>query len=257
MLSHNVNSLKRIMKYMHKYLYYEGRRIEYVVIRRKRKSIGISVSVKDGVRVTAPIWAREAQIHDVVCQKAPWILNKLTLMEEMSRQAPVKKCINGESFSYLGGRHTLHVYKMKGITSISLRFDLEHFIALVPDFMPVEEQSQCLRKLMIGWYKEHAMESIKERIEAYSGKMNVTPSKVQVKDQKRVWGSCSAGGAIYMNWRLVLAPLPIIDYVVVHELAHLVVRDHSPRFWRLVASVLPDYKERVKWLKENGHILTF
>lgn len=104
-------------------------------------------------------------------------------------------------------------------------------------------------------YRMTAGQVLQERTEHFARQMEVSFERISIRDQKTRWGSCSARGNLNFNWRLILAPSEVLDYVVVHELAHRREMNHSERFWKLVESVLPDYRERRKWLKENGDLL--
>ena len=115
-----------------------------------------------------------------------------------------------------------------------------------------EKERELIKEMLTKWYKDSFGDIVRERIEKYSPELNVAPAKIFIKNQKTRWGSCSTKGNINLNWLLVMTPLEIIDYVIVHELSHLKVINHSQEFWTLVESILPDYKERRKWLKENG-----
>jgi len=109
-----------------------------------------------------------------------------------------------------------------------------------------------MRKAMEKWYRKKADRIINDRVGLYIEKIGKRPQVVKVKEQKRRWGSCTAKSKLYFNWRIIMAPGGIIDYVVVHEMSHLVHANHSKKFWQKVESVLPDYKKRRKWLKDNG-----
>ena len=112
---------------------------------------------------------------------------------------------------------------------------------------------KALPKLSFAGDRHDAARLIKERVALYAEKLQLFPKKVVIKDQRRRWGSCSSRtGAVNLNWRLVMAPLEVLDYVVVHELSHLKHADHSPAFWAHVAQFVPDYKARRKWLREHG-----
>ena len=115
-----------------------------------------------------------------------------------------------------------------------------------------EKERELIKEMLTKWYKDSFGDIVRERIEKYSPELNVAPAKIFIKNQKTRWGSCSTKGNINLNWLLVMTPLEIIDYVIVHELSHLKVMNHSQEFWTLVESILTDYKERRKWLKENG-----
>jgi len=104
-------------------------------------------------------------------------------------------------------------------------------------------------------YRQAAREYIPKRADFYAEKIGVTYGKIRIAEQKTRWGSCSQKGTLSFNWKLMLAPPRVLDYVIVHELCHLKEMNHSQRFWELVESILPDYKEQRKWLKENGNTL--
>lgn len=118
-----------------------------------------------------------------------------------------------------------------------------------------EEKEHHIREFSleeIKAYRKKAREQLVKKTAFYSRIMNVTYEKIFIKDQKTCWGSCSRQGNLNFNWRLILMPEEILDYVVVHELAHRKQLNHSPEFWKLVEKVLPDYKLRRQWLKKNG-----
>jgi len=105
------------------------------------------------------------------------------------------------------------------------------------------------------FYKKQAIDVLKERTDYYSNILKVAPKNIVIKNQKTLWGSCSSKGNINYNYKIVMAPLEILDYIVVHELCHLVYMNHSKDFWDLVESIIPDWKKRRNWLKENGYKL--
>lgn len=106
-------------------------------------------------------------------------------------------------------------------------------------------------------YKKNLYILLKERVDAYRGILGVRPSKISVRSQKTIWGSCSSKGNLSFNYRLMMAPLEAIDYVVVHELCHMVYMNHSSLYWKLVESIIPNYRSVKKWLDHNGYILNF
>ncbi|MEA1992789.1 MAG: M48 family metallopeptidase, partial [Euryarchaeota archaeon] len=119
------------------------------------------------------------------------------------------------------------------------------------------EKRTKIRQALINWYRSHAKKKILERVEKYQSKIGVTPAKVRVKKQRKRWGSCSTRGNLNFNWRIIMAPMSLVDYVVVHELVHLTHPNHSREFWGMVASVLPDYDERRERLRIKGNRLEF
>lgn len=121
---------------------------------------------------------------------------------------------------------------------------------------PLQKEKSPSEKRLEAIYREAAKEYFPKRVSYFSHVLGVSYGKITIRDQKTRWGSCSSKGNLSFNWRLILAPPNILDYVVVHELCHRKEMNHSPRFWALVESVMPEYKEYRKWLKENGNKLT-
>jgi len=111
------------------------------------------------------------------------------------------------------------------------------------------------KQIFTNWYKERAYEIISERVQAYAQRYGFAPRQVKITSAKTRWGSCSPNDGLNFTWRLVMAPLEVIDYVVIHELVHLRIRNHSSKFWKEVGLIDPDYKNKRKWLRENGEKL--
>jgi predicted metal-dependent hydrolase len=169
------------------------------------------------------------------------------LLKDVRYQPVVRELVNGESFLYLGRNYRL---------SISLNEKLRKpVISLTNGVFLIESpslESEYLRKYLVRWYKLKASIRIKQRIEYFAPKVGVTPTAVRIKEQEKRWGSCTNDGILYFNWRGVLAPAMVLDYIVAHELCHLKEKDHSNRFWGLLRAVMPDYEMRKQWLMENG-----
>ncbi len=119
----------------------------------------------------------------------------------------------------------------------------------------VQKREQYVHNALVEWYREHALEKLQDKVDRYAKVIRVAPSSVGIKTFKSRWGSCSATGRVEFNWRVIIAPNHIVDYVVVHELAHLRHHNHSPEFWKGVERVVPDYQECREWLKVNGRRL--
>ena len=121
---------------------------------------------------------------------------------------------------------------------------------------PSQKEKTPYERRLEAPYRQAAKEYIPKRVAYYAQLLDVTYATISIRDQKTRWGSCSSKGNLYFSWRLILAPPKVLDYVVVHELCHRKEMNHSPRFWALVESMIPDYKTHRKWLKENGEKLT-
>jgi predicted metal-dependent hydrolase len=242
---------------MKNYVKYKDVVIEYTILYRKRKSIGISVSTKDGVKVAAPNWVGKKQIQDIVNEKAEWIFKKLDELSKRPVSTVKKEFADETEFLYMGRVLYLKLVETQDNKKASLKIAADMIIISIPRDVQGEEREVCLKKLVTNWYREGAAKILNERTDHFSKIMGVKPEHIRVKQQKTRWGSCSSRGNINFNWKLIMFPIEVIDYVVVHELAHMKVMNHSERFWKVVGEIIPDYKIRTKQLKEYARMLDF
>ena len=241
---------------MQNYIELENQKINYTVVRSSRKTIGISISLNHGVKVAAPRKISDKKIAEVVNEKATWILEKLSYLENIKSEVPKMEFIDGERLTLLGKQYTLKI-NMSSITTIaSVTLLTDHLIVNLPQNTNINV-SDLARKHIVDWYKSYAKEVVSERIKYYAKIMEVIPTKLIIKDLKSIWGSCTSKNTININWKIIMAPMEIVDYLVVHELTHIKIKNHSKHFWKMAESILPNYKTCSRWLKQNGHKLTF
>ena len=171
-------------------------------------------------------------------------------MRESERQFPPPQVQAGGEIPYLDERLTLDVRieASRSRAHVS-RSDAELRVALPPDAE--------LRKALEAWYRRQARGEVAVRLDAAVARAGRSYTTLQIRGQRTRWASCSTSGAMSFNWRLLLAPSQIIDYVIEHEVAHLDVQDHSARFWRLLGSRSPGWREHEAWLRRHGHALRF
>ena len=226
--------------------------INYTLIRSlRRKSIGIRVSSDNSVTVHAPLKISESRIREIVTSKSAWIRKRITKNDAMNARSRLKEYKDGEEFLFLGESCRLEiVWDSTGITlqDRRLRFG-------VPSGLNGKERSYIGQHLK-EWYIRQAMQIFHDRVGFYRDVLGVKTNLIRVKTLRSRWGSCSIHGNLSFNWLLVMSPPAVIDYIVVHELCHCIQRNHSPAYWKLVESILPDYKIRKKWLKVNSFTLT-
>jgi predicted metal-dependent hydrolase len=236
------------------FLQYGDKRIEFTVVIKKRKTIGLSISHKDGLRVSAPKWVSKKQIRNIVEQKAEWILKKLSEFAEKPDSITLG---TGAELLFLGFSHRLEIIEDVKLKKAKVS-KLEDIIVMsMPlNVAPVALKEQICNNLIL-WYKKQAEILFSQRINVFSEVMQVSPSKITIRQQKTRWGSCSSKGNININWKLIMMPISVIDYVLVHELAHLKHLNHSSSFWKFVEAFLPDYKARKLLLKEYGRKINF
>ncbi|PTW01322.1 hypothetical protein C8C76_105102 [Halanaerobium saccharolyticum] len=232
--------------------------INYEIIRTRRKTMGIIVDHERNLIVRSPKNTAETKIEEVLKKKTNWILSKLKEMDKIKPAPKEKEFMTGEKLPYLGRRYRLEVNPAE-ISIVEVKLYQGKFIIDYPvDIEDKEEQRrEKIRVALIDWYREHAKEKINERVDKYKIKLDVEPNNVVVKKQKKRWGSCSNKNNLNFNWKIIMAPMSIVDYLVVHELTHLIHDNHSRDFWATVAAVIPDIKEKKEWLKVNGKRLDF
>lgn len=236
------------------YIEIKDDRIAYTVIKTKRRTIGITVDRNGEVTVAVPFYINEKQIREIIQKKTDWIVKKVSEARERNSNTIFREFVNGEKLLYLGKEYTLAIVE-KDLSKAEVHMQDDAISVYITQKLSEESRKQAIKETLIKWYRQRFTEIVKERIEKYSLQLKVTPYKVVIKNQKTIWGSCSKKGNINLNWRLVMAPIDIIDYVVIHELCHLRIMNHSKDFWNLVESILPDYYEKRNWLKECGNRL--
>lgn len=221
--------------------------IEFDVIYRKRKTLEIRIEPPGVVTVIAPKGTKESTIIEMVANKSNWISEKINMFKKDEYKNTEKKYIDGEKFLYLGEEYSLVLSEDKLIKKAEIRTDNDKLYIRTPD-----TEESFLRAALEVWYRKLAEEKIKEKIDFYQKFLLRKPTKIVIKEQKKRWGSCTSRGVLLFNWRDVMAKEDVLDYIVVHEMCHLIHMNHSKNFYNLVASIIPDYKIKQEWLKDNG-----
>jgi len=214
--------------------------IPYKVIRSNRKSIALIVDNSANLVVRAPSQTNDNDIENLVEKKKRWIIDKqhkISTFDEKHSPVLIK---TGESIIYLGNTYTIIKDNVADI-----QFSNTHI--LVPD-------GYCKSDLIV-WLKSEAEKILAERIAKYVSLMGTKYSMFKLSDAKARWGSCTAKGNLNFAWRLIMCPITVIDYVVVHELSHITYKRHNSGFWARVKTVLPNYEEQQDWLKANQRLM--
>ncbi len=224
--------------------------IPYKIRRSDRARRARIVVDADGVEVVVPRRMALRHVEPFVAEKQRWIERTLERYESAQREAPAAVLADGGSVPYLGERLELDVRVEPGRTRPHVADRGEWLTVKVARSGPTAVADALER-----WYRKRAREEIVPRLDAATARAGTDWARLSIRGQRTRWASCSQDGAMSFNWRLLLAPAEILDYVVEHEVAHLEVLDHSPRFWRLLGRRAPDYREHERWLKHNGHTL--
>jgi len=226
------------------------KKINYHVVRSKKRTKTLMLKIeRDGsVVMHVPYHTSEPDIQQFFQAKLPWVEKKLGEKERIlgATNKPIR-FVPGEKFLYLGQRYPLEYRESKGRRA---HLALSHGV-----FYLDEACAGQGRELFISWYKERAREIFDERVRHYSKQLRLFPKEVGVTSAKSRYGSCSPENKLSFSFRLVMAPYPMIDYVIVHELAHIKIKNHSRRFWMYMEEAMPEYGRYKKWLKENSLLL--
>lgn len=218
--------------------------LDYKVIFSRRKTLTITVERDRSIVVNAPEGISLEQIRQLVESRKLWIYKKTHHAQKYDPlpHPPGKELVSGESLPYLGRHYRIELVDDDG----PIRFD-QKFI--VP--RNLAQKSPALR----GWFIEQAKEKILPRVAIHARNLGVTCQEAKIGDGKYRWGSCTPKDNVIFNWRLIKAPMFVIDYVVVHELAHLLEQNHTPRFWNIVRAQAPTMEKAKAWLQKNGALL--
>jgi predicted metal-dependent hydrolase len=214
------------------------------LVRSRRKTVAILIEPDGQLTVRAPLRLSEPRIQAFVESHADWIAKNLARLQA-APPVPIHRYADGETFLYLGQAYPLILVHAR---HPALAFDGAAF-RLARSSLPKAEET------FARWYKQQARLYLTERVIALAGAHAFCYQKIRISSARTRWGSCSSRGTLSFTYRLVMAPAEVLDYVVLHELVHTQIKNHSKTFWNKVAELMPDYRRRLAWLKKNGKYL--
>jgi predicted metal-dependent hydrolase len=220
--------------------------MDFEIIRSRRKTIALEITKEGAVLVRAPLKLPRREALAFVHQNRSWIARRLARFRIMQEERTPRRFQEGEPFPFLGEQHRLRFVDGG-----------EYLRKENGEFLLGTDLSSRAEGLFRTWYQARAREIFEDRVAHFALQMGLACRSIRITDAKERWGSCSAAGSLNFAWRLVMAPPSVIDYVIVHELTHLIEMNHSRRFWERLGSILPDYAKRRKWLRESEHLLIF
>ena len=220
--------------------------MEYTIIRKKRKTLGIKVSQQGEVIVLAPYQVNIKTIENILAKRKDWIVEA---------KNSIKRYVSGDSFLFLGEEYVINLIETQD-NNKSIEFNGSKFNVFINE-ESVNNLNNKIKELLYSKYKEDFLKMINYRMSSLAQIIGVKPNEVSVRYQKTIWGSCSYDDNISINFKLALAPLEVVDYILIHELCHILHKNHSKEFWMSVQTIMPNYKEKRKWLKANSCNLLF
>jgi len=216
--------------------------VDYTIKRSNRKTLSIIVESDCRVVVLAPEKMTDKEIHTTVLSREFWIYKQLAEFKLLNQSKIQREFVNGEGFMYLG-----RSYKLKLVDEQDAPLKLKN------GYFNLKKSSiSKAPETFKEFYRKKGAERISSRIEIYSSKLGLSVNKIKVMELKSRWASCGKNNSLYFNWKCVMAPYSVIDYIVVHELVHLIYPNHSNDFWNQVDKVLPEYRQSLEWLRKNG-----
>jgi predicted metal-dependent hydrolase len=208
----------------------------------KRRSTEIVIERDGSLSLLAPVAANEQQLAKFVRDKRMWIYRKLSERQLLARHTAGKEFVTGEGFAYLGRNYRLRMVECQD----------RPLKLLNGRFLLMRSAQFKGRDHFIRWYEDHGRIWLRERVDIWANRMAVVPGAVNVRNLGSRWGSCGKGNRLNFHWALMTLPRNVIDYIIVHELAHIEAPAHDQKFWRTVERAMPDYRQRKSWLDQFG-----
>lgn len=230
-----------------------GQLVDYELVwSDRRKTVSISVSVDDNIRVFAPAGFPVVELEKFLCMKEDWIIRKLSEIKEIRLGIPEHKYTEGEKFEFLESPITLKIRKKPSPHRGDCILKGSDLVVSVPESLPVLKKRSFIEDLVLKWYRSQALKYLEERVQWHSWNTGIRYGGITLTNARRQWGSCDRNGNLRFNWRVIMASVDLIDYLIIHELCHVRVGDHSPKFWLLVEKYIPDYRDKREKLKKSS-----
>ncbi|MEI7998078.1 MAG: SprT family zinc-dependent metalloprotease [Candidatus Omnitrophota bacterium] len=215
------------------------------IVRSKRRSLGLEITPEACLIIRAPMRISLEDIHRIIKKKMSWILKKKQRAKEKYRPVIKHQFVEGEEFLYLG-----QPYKLCVLPQAKARFQFDG-----EKFLLADAYQSHAKRLLTQWYAKQAVAFIPEKVKAFANLAGVSYSRITITSARTRWGSCTSQKSLNFSWRLMMAPQKMIDYVIVHEVCHLQELNHSRRFWKKVENLMPDYKQRQQWFRDQQYML--
>ena len=221
-----------------------------VIVKKTKRIKSASITIdKNIVTIAVPKTLKNKRVKEIISKRKNWIEKKLKEQADKPNYNLIN-CVDNESLNYLGKKYILKVIQEK---EESIKMAGRNLIATIP--IVDKDSNKDIKNLLIKWYQLQAKRWLKKKTLLFSKSIGVKPESISIKNYRSRWGSCSGNSEISYNWKIILAPHNVIDYVVIHELCHLIEFNHSSLFWQNVGKYSSDWKECRNWLKENHKIL--
>lgn len=228
---------------------YNGQEINILIEYKKRKSISIKIDYDLKVRVLAPKEANQEQVMNIVESKLDLISKKLYEIRSLSQKQEIDKT-KDKQVLYMGKKYPIKVNVDKNLEKNNIFIQKDSIIVNIQ-----KEDDKQINSIIESYLKKECLKNIKKRILYHQSNFKLKPKSIKVVESNKFWGLCSSNRDIQFNWKLIMAPIEVIDYVIIHEMSHMAHMNHSKSFWKMVAKIMPEYKKQVEWLGINGRYM--
>jgi predicted metal-dependent hydrolase len=230
---------------------YMGQTISFEIVYKKRTSVGITIGAYGDVEVQAPKGTSHELVLQLIEGKWDWIQQKSKEMKDRTLGQKVKVYDHGESFLYLGKEYPIQVYQ-----DITIKQD---YVVLEREKLNIyvkQREDEKVKQALKRFYYQKCKTLVEQSIRSYQKHFKTKPRSIHISDNNSNWGTCDSRQQLTFNWKLAMAPQKVIDYVVVHEMCHMVHLNHDRSFWRLVGKIIPDYEQQENWLALSSWKMT-
>jgi predicted metal-dependent hydrolase len=217
----------------------------YRLVRSRRRTLALIVEQDGALLVRAPLRLSKKIIEETILSKSDWIAQKQALARQNPPKARQKNYQEGDEFPFLGQRYPLKIIE-KQREALTYRNN---------SFYLAQRAQKNASQAFENWYRQQARQLLSKRVAELAALHTFHVKNIRITSARTRWGSCSTKGSLNFSWRVILLPMPVIDYIILHELAHLRFHNHAAPFWNLVATLMPDYQERRSWLRRNARSL--
>lgn len=222
---------------------FSGETIGYNLIYKKRTTIGIYIDLYGNVEVQVPKDTSEESVLQLLEKKWNWIQQNIKEMKERTGENKDKVFNQGKNFLYLGNGYPIQIFQ-----DIDIKKDYVVFESDKLNIYVKQHDDERIKQALKRFYYKSCKSLVEKRIQSYQNKFKFKPRSIDISDNMSSWGTCNSKLQLTFNWKLAMAPLEVIDYVVVHEMCHMVHMNHDRSFWRLVGKIIPDYEQNQNWL---------
>lgn len=221
-----------------------------IVYSDKRKNATLAVYPMKEVEIRVPKHLEQEHIQRLVKKKADWVIKQFIWFDEITQLDSSKEHVNGETYLYLGRQFRLQI--KKGEERAEAKIIGRNISVNLPINTPKKYEKKIIKAVIWKFYRQQTEEKVEELVKKYSKRLGIALPKFMIKNQYKRWGSCTSKNQLIFNFRLSMAPVSQVEYVVAHEICHTKIKDHSSEYWKRLKSVLPEYEARKEALKKDG-----